>query len=334
MLDFFSGEHIYEYITNQEFTQLALEIFRFQAQENLIYSNYIKYLSVNPNNVRALEQIPFMPISFFKHHKILSRFYNLPDNKFIIFRSSGTTSMQRSTHYIYNIALYERSFFKAFEIFYGPIEQYIILALLPSYIERGDSSLIYMVKSLIEKTNDLRSGFYLYNYEDLYRLLLDLLLQNKKKVLLIGVSFALLEFARLYKLPKNDMIVMETGGMKGRGRELVREQLHEILTQAFGVKNIHSEYGMTELLSQAYSKEKGIFRLPPWMRIIIRDMNDPFYFLDKGSSGGINVIDLANVYSCAFIETKDIGVVYEDNSFSVLGRFDNADLRGCNLLVL
>ncbi len=332
-MNFFSGEHIKEDLTESQFEKLCLEIFRFQARENPVYSEYIRYLGVNPVAVQAINEIPFLPIEFFKYHKVVSRYYKLPDNQFVLFRSSGTTGMQRSTHYIYNISLYEKSFFLGFRLFYGDPEDYTILALLPSYLERRDSSLIYMVKGLIQASQQEESGFYLYNYEELRDTVLSLR-DRGKKILLIGVTFALLEFAEKYEINGADMIVMETGGMKGRKKEMVREELHVLLQQAFGVDSIHSEYGMTELLSQAYSRGKGIFHTPPWMRVLVRDLNDPFTYVERGRSGGINVIDLANVYSCAFIETKDIGRVNKDGSFTVLGRFDNSDLRGCNFLVV
>ena len=332
-MDFFSGEHITGNLTREGFEQLALEIFKFQAQENPVYSRYIEYLDIKPEEVTKLEEIPFLPIEFFKKHKVVTRFSERPDNEFVLFRSSGTTGMERSTHYIYKVGFYEKAFFEGFSFFYSDPKDYVILALLPSYLERGDSSLIYMVKGLIEASGQEDSGFYLYNYQELLEKIIKLREQGKK-MFLIGVSFALLEFAQKYRIRGADMIVMETGGMKGRKKEMVREELHSILQEAFGVDKIHSEYGMTELLSQAYSKGGGIFRTPPWMRVLIRDMNDPFSWVEIGRSGGINVIDLANVYSCAFIETKDIGRQYDGSSFTVLGRFDNSDLRGCNLLVV
>ncbi len=331
-MNYLAGEHLREDLTKDEFEVLALEIFRFQAQENPVYSEYLRYLGRAPEEIERIEDIPFLPIEFFKTHKVVSRFFDVSDNEFVMFRSSGTTGMHRSTHYIYKIDLYKKSFFTGFKYFYGNPEDYVILALLPSYLERGDSSLIYMIQGLIEASRHKESGFYLYNYDQLYNMILTLR-DKGKKILLIGVSFALLEFAEKYTITGADMIVMETGGMKGRRRELVREELHAILTQAFGVKKIHSEYGMTELLSQAYSQGDGLFYTPPWMRVMTRDMNDPFSYVPEGRSGGINVIDLANIYSCAFVETKDIGLVNNDGSFSVLGRFDNSDLRGCNLMV-
>ncbi len=331
-MDYENFEHIRPDLTEEEFEQLALEIFRFQARENPVYSQYVKYLGIKPGDVDSIEQIPFLPIEFFKNHRVITRYYDQPDEKFVKFRSSGTTGMQRSTHFIYNIHGYERSFFTGFEYFYGTPGQYAILALLPSYLERGDSSLVYMAGKLIDATKNPYSGFYLYNYGQLYQTL-ERLKKTNQKTILLGVSFALLDFVEYKKIDFPGLIVMETGGMKGRKREMVRQELHDILCRGFGVEKIHSEYGMTELLSQAYSQGNGKFRTPPWMKILIRDTNDPFSYVEQGRTGGINVIDLANVYSCAFIETKDLGRINADGSFEVLGRFDNSDLRGCNLMV-
>lgn len=250
----------------------------------------------------------------------------------VVFTSSGTTGMVQSRHPVSDITLYEKSFTCGFEHFYGKAEDYVILALLPSYLEREGSSLIYMVDSLIKQSNDESSGYFLYNHAELFDTL-QRLQHKKKKVLLIGVTYALLDFAEAYSLNFPDLIVMETGGMKGKRRELIRAELHNILTAAFGVTSIHSEYGMTELLSQAYSSGGGIFRCPPWMKIQIRDMNDPLSQMENGYTGGVNIIDLANRYSCSFIATQDLGKAYSDGSFEILGRFDNSDIRGCNLLV-
>ncbi len=331
-MNFYNGEHIRKDLSARNFEELALEVFEFQAVNNQVYADYLRFLGVDFTRVDRLENIPFLPIEFFKTHRIITRYYDLPDDRFLRFRSSGTTGMTRSTHYIYIPELYEKSFLTAFEMFYGSVRDYVILALLPSYLERGDSSLVYMVNRLIELSASDHSGFYLYNHEDLYQKLL-LLRDSGRKTVLFGVSFALLDFAEKYRLDFPDLIVIETGGMKGRKKEMVRDELHDILKEAFGVPAIHSEYGMTELLSQAYSRGGGKFFTPPWMRVMIRDMNDPFEMLPSGRSGGINIIDLANVYSCAFIETKDIGRVDNDGSFEVLGRFDNSDLRGCNLMI-
>ncbi len=332
-MSFKSFEHIRTDLTRDEFEQLALEIFRFQARYNPVYSKYIDYLGINPKNVQNLYQIPFLPISFFKTHRVVTQFYDEPDDRFKIFKSSGTTGMERSKHYVFHIEGYEKSFIRGFNYFYSSPVNFVMLALLPSYIEQGDSSLIYMTQRLINMTRSELSGFYLHNYDELYAKLLFLKDQCERKVLLLGVSYALLDFAEKYYLDFPELIVMETGGMKGRRREMVREELHDFLKHSFGVSAIHSEYGMTELLSQAYSKGGGRFYTPPWMQILVRDMNDPFSYVETGRTGGINIIDLANVYSCAFIETKDLGKLYEDGSFEVVGRFDNSDLRGCNLMV-
>ncbi len=326
-------EHIKPNLSKQEFENLALEIFHYQVRNNNVYAQFVEYLRINPNKINHIDQIPFLPIELFKNHRVITEYQDLPDDKFTIFESSGTTGMQRSRHYIYDIKGYEKSFFTGFEMFYGHPKNYIILALLPSYLERSNSSLIYMVRSLINATAHPDSGFYLYNYNDLYQKLLKLKNQNSRKVLLIGVSFALLDFVEKYQINFPQLIVMETGGMKGRKREMVREELHNILKQKFGVQQIHSEYGMTELLSQAYAPAGGQFKTPPWMKIIIRDMYDPFSRAENGRTGGINVIDLANVYSCAFIQTQDLGKLHKNGTFEVLGRFDNSDLRGCNLMV-
>ncbi len=332
-MKFKNFEHIKPNLTQQEFEKLALDIFQYQVRNNPIYAKFVEYLRINPDKINSIDQIPFLPIELFKNHRIITEFFDLPDEKFTIFHSSGTTGMQPSRHFIYNIKGYEKSFFTGFQMFYGHPENYIILALLPSYLERGNSSLVYMVQKLIEATKHPDSGFYLYNFDDLYKKLLKLKQQNTRKVLLIGVSFALLDFVDKYTIDFPALIVMETGGMKGRKREMVREELHNILKQKFGVQHIHSEYGMTELLSQAYAPSDGLFKTPPWMKIIIRDMYDPLSKAGYGRTGGINIIDLANVYSCAFIQTQDLGRLHPDGKFEVLGRFDNSDLRGCNLMV-
>jgi hypothetical protein len=279
-------------------------------------------------SIKELKDIPFLPVEFFKNKDIISG----PMAPEIVFTSSGTTGMAQSRHPVSDISIYEKSFRRTFELFYGDIEKNTILALLPSYSEREGSSLIYMVDDLIERSRNPSSGYFLYNHNDLYKTLSDL---NEKKAptILIGVTYALLDFAEKYKLDFPELIVMETGGMKGRRGELIREELHEILRKGFGVSAIHSEYGMTELLSQAYSFGNGIFSCPPWMRVLIRDTNDPLTILEDNKTGGINIIDLANINSCSFIATQDLGKRFSDGSFEVLGRFDNSDIRGCNLLV-
>jgi phenylacetate-coenzyme A ligase PaaK-like adenylate-forming protein len=311
-----------------EFNTLALEAFRFQYENISTYKSYCQQLNKHPENVKNINEIPFLPIEFFKTHNILLN----NKKQQITFTSSGTTGSQTSKHHVIDLTIYEHSFMQAFSHFYGNIEDYCILALLPSYIERGGSSLVYMANKLIKLSKHADSGFYLNNYEQLYEKLAAL---NKttQKVLVLGVTYALLDMAERHPIPLQHTIIMETGGMKGQRKELVREELHSILCKAFGVKAIHSEYGMTELLSQAYSKGNGIFETPGWMKIRIRDTYDPFTYLGKNRSGGINVIDLANINSCCFIETKDIGKLYSDKTFTILGRFDQSDIRGCNLLV-
>ncbi len=312
-----------------DFNTTALEVFYFQYKNNKIYKKWVDYLVVDTKSITDSKSIPFLPISLFKTHKIRS----FSGKEEVIFSSSGTTGMTTSKHYVYKTDLYKRSYRTAFENFYGDIKEYTVLALLPSYLERQGSSLIYMAEDLIQLSENEKSGFYLYNYDELFYVLNDLK-KSKSKVLLLGVSFALLEFAEKYKLYFPDLIIMETGGMKGKRKELLREELHYILCNAFGVNKIHSEYGMTELLSQAYSKGNSVFDTPPWMKILIRDTNDPLSLQDKNKSGGVNIIDLSNLYSCSFIATQDLGKINNDNSFEILGRFDNSDIRGCNLLVL
>lgn len=316
-------------IENEEqFESVALEIFRFQAEYCTVYRKFIDGLNVRPASIRSVNQIPFLPIGFFKSHAVVSSDAR-PE---VTFSSSGTTGMVTSRHLVADVGWYEESFRSAFKLFYGDIRDYAVLALLPSYLEREGSSLIYMAADLIAQSQNPDSGFFLYNHEELYRLLLQ---QQEigKPTLLIGVTFALLDFIEKYSLDYPELIVMETGGMKGRRKEMIREELHEQLCRGFGVNAIHSEYGMTELLSQAYSKGEGIFNCPPWMKIVTRDTNDPLTLLHGDRTGGINVIDLANINSCSFIATQDLGRVYSDGSFEVLGRFDNSDIRGCNLLI-
>lgn len=314
--------------TSDNFLQIALKVFRIQASNCAVYKRYIETLSINPEEVNSLEKIPFLPIEFFKNHKITTS--EKPEEK--IFSSSGTTGSIPSLHYISDLSIYEESFRKAFELFYGNPEDFAILALLPSYLERSGSSLIYMVDDLIKKSKYPESDYFLYNHEDLFNQLNNL---NEKNIptILFGVTYALLDFIENYPVHFPNLIIMETGGMKGQRREMIREELHETLCKGFGVAEIHSEYGMTELLSQAYSKGNGKFDCPPWMKIIIRELNDPFSFLGNDQTGGINVIDLANINSCSFIATQDLGKTSTDQHFEVLGRFDQSDIRGCNLLV-
>lgn len=320
--------HIFNIKTSHDFNKMALHVFNFQFENNPVYRSYCDLLYKHPSDVSHVKDIPFLPIQFFKSHKVLSR-----PNSDKIFSSSGTTGNTTSKHYVSDLNIYENSFTKGFQQFYGDIKDYTILALLPSYLERDGSSLIYMVDCLIQQSLYPESGFYLNNLSDLKNTLLSLEQQNRK-TLLIGVSFALLDLVEQHKFQLNNTIIMETGGMKGRRKELVREELHKYLKEGFGVKNIHSEYGMTELLSQAYSKEQGLFKCPNWMRVLTRDTEDPLTILNTSTSGGLNIIDLANINSCSFIATQDLGKVYPNNSFEVLGRFDHSDVRGCNLMVL
>ncbi len=312
----------------KEFESLALDIFRFQARNCKVYGDFVKNLGINTGKVDTLQRIPFLPIEFFKSHEIISG----PGEAEEIFTSSGTTGITQSKHYVLDTRVYIESFRKAFEIFYGNIEDYAILALLPSYLEREGSSLIYMADDLIRSSKNEQSGYFLYDHKTLYETLIHLR-NSKTHTLLIGVTYALLDFAESHSIDFPELIVMETGGMKGKRREMVRKELHEVLCSGFGVPVIHSEYGMTELLSQAYSKGAGIFHCPPWMRVIVRDTNDPLEILGNGFTGGINVTDLANINSCSFISTQDLGKTFDDGTFEVLGRFDNSDIRGCNLLV-
>ena len=324
-----SADRIFSIHSLAAFESLALDIFRYQSKENKVYSAFVSGLNINIKKVESIAQIPFLPIEFFKSHAVITG--NVSGNE-IVFSSSGTTGISTSQHLVKDIGLYDRSFKKGFELLCENIEDLTILALLPSYLEREGSSLIYMVDALIKDTKNEDSGYYLYNHEELFQKL-TILQQKSRKVLLIGVTYALLDFIEHYSINFPELMVMETGGMKGKRKEMIREELHAELTKGFGVSKIYSEYGMTELLSQAYSRGDGIFECPPWMKIMIRDTNDPLSYLAAGQTGGINVIDLANLYSCAFIATQDLGKVYENGKFEVLGRFDNSDIRGCNLLV-
>lgn len=305
---------------------LAPELFRFQYGQNAIYRAYVDALKVNPAAVQRLEQVPFLPIRFFKTHPVVCGEFE-PE---AVFESSGTTQTQNSRHLVKDTGIYTRSFTDAFRRFYGPVEDFVVLGLLPSYLERQHSSLVFMVKEMIARSRHPESGFYLYDHDKLAGTLLALE-ARRQPVLLIGVTFALLDFAEAFRLGLDHTIVMETGGMKGRREEWTREELHAFLMERLGVPAIHAEYGMTELLSQAYSKGRGRFHCPPWMKVLLRDENDPFDL--TASSGVINVVDLANIHSCAFIATDDIGRLQADGSFEVLGRLDHSALRGCSLMV-
>jgi phenylacetate-coenzyme A ligase PaaK-like adenylate-forming protein len=323
-----TAEDIFSIKSAGDFNALALNIFKLQAENCNVYREYIFHLGIDADEITAVEQIPFLPISFFKSHSVLSNTAPVE----VTFSSSGTTGMAQSSHHVTDVKLYEQSYLQAFTQFYGAVTEYCFLALLPSYQQRSGSSLIYMVNDLIEKSAHPQSGYFLYNHDELLRTLLNLK-SKKQKTVLIGVTYALLDFIENFDIDFPELIVMETGGMKGKRKEMVREELHEQLTKGFGVKAIHSEYGMTELLSQAYSLGEGVFNCPEWMQVLIRDTNDPLSLMPNGRTGGINVIDLANINSCSFIATQDLGRINPDQSFEVLGRFDNADIRGCNLLV-
>ena len=313
---------IFSIATQADFDRMTLEVFRFQAEACTPYREYLELLGIDPAAVECPEQIPFLPIELFKSHRVYCG-SNPPQQ---IFTSSSTTGQTPSRHYVADLRIYEEAFTRSFELFYGPAEQTAIFALLPNYLEREGSSLIYMVEGLIRRGG---GGFYLYDHDALLR---DMAAHQGKKILL-GVSYALWDLAEEQRGALHDVIVMETGGMKGRREELPREEFHRLLCDAFGVQSIHSEYGMAELMSQAYSDGKGIFRTPPWMRICVRDLNDPFRLLPNGATGGINLIDLANLYSCSFLQTQDLGKVYDDGSFRILGRISGSEIRGCNLLV-
>lgn len=312
-----------------DFNGIALELFRYQYQNCAVYHEFVKALHIDIEQIKDYKQIPFLPVSFFKTHKILTG----DASEQIVFESSGTTGMVPSRHFVADIDLYNESFSRGFEIFYGDLNKYEIFALLPSYLEREHSSLVFMVEKLLQKTNRKAGGFYLNNLISLQKNIVGAY-QSGAKILLIGVTFALLDMAENFPVHLPEAIIIETGGMKGRRSEITRMELHENLCKGFGVHQIHSEYGMTELLSQAWSLGNGLFRCPPWMKVLIADTNDPLGFVPTGRSGGINVIDLANAHSCSFIATQDLGRVSEDGSFEVLGRFDSSDIRGCSLLAL
>jgi phenylacetate-coenzyme A ligase PaaK-like adenylate-forming protein len=323
------SQDIFAISSQKQFEKMALKVFRFQYENNLVYREFCELLKIEKGNVKSLQQIPFLPIQLFKSHEVISNSNPIQET----FTSSGTTGMITSKHLITDVSLYEESYRNAFSEFYGNIEDYAVLALLPSYLERQGSSLIYMVKDLIALSNNTNSGFYLHNYDELISKLIELD-SSGQNVILIGVTYALLDLIEKQNFQLKNTIIMETGGMKGKRKEMIREELHEILCKGFGVSSIHSEYGMTELLSQAYSLGNGIFECPNWMNILIRDTEDALSFVATGKTGGINIIDLANINSCSFIATQDLGKKYPNNSFEVLGRFDNSDIRGCNLMVL
>lgn len=311
-----------------DFCRTALDIFRFQSRQCKVYRSYLELLGVEPASVKEIRDIPFLPVEFFKTHTVYSS--SLPPQH--VFTSSATSGMQPAQHHVAKLGLYEKSFSRCFRQFFGTPEQYTILALLPAYLERSGSSLVYMVDRLMQQSGAPDNGFYLYNHQELYHRLCKLR-TDQKPVILFGVSFALLDFLQTCSLSFPELQVIETGGMKGRGIELSRNELHQRLRQGFGSRHIHSEYGMAELLSQAYAIEGERFVAPPWMRVLIRDLHDPFYPLPCGQKGGVNLIDLANRYSCSFIETQDLGILHPDQSFEILGRIPFSELRGCNLLI-
>lgn len=309
-----------------EFESLALALFQFQYNQNPVFQQYVNLLGIDPHRVTVLEKIPFLPIDFFKTHRVSTTAFHQQ----VVFESSGTSQTAPGRHYVKELSLYRQSFKKGFEKCYGPVSDWCVLGLLPAYLERKNSSLVLMVNELIQLSHHKQSGFYLYEHDKLHEVLVELERQQQKTIL-IGVTFALLDFAAKYPQSLNHTIVIETGGMKGRRDEMTRFQVHEILKNAWGLPVIHSEYGMTELLSQAYSLMEGIFESPPWMKVIIRDEDDPLSIKNTGR-GLINIIDLANIYSCSFIATDDIGFTYPNGNFEVLGRRDNSDLRGCSLM--
>lgn len=309
------------------FEELAVDLFHFQYKHNPVYNQYVNSLPIVGQDVRSLAGIPFLPIQCFKSHTIKATSFEAE----VVFESSGTTQSINSRHYIKDAGLYKRSFLTAFEQFYGPVAGWCVIGLLPNYLERRHSSLVVMVDELIRQSGHPASGFYLYEHEKLHGVLQQLEAQGQKTIL-IGVTFALLDFAEKFPLPLKHTIIMETGGMKGRREEITRQEVHNILKAAFGLPVIHAEYGMTELLSQAYSAGEGILRCPPWMKVLVREEDDPFVVHAAGT-GVLNVIDLANIYSCSFIATEDVGRVYENGSFEVQGRMDNSDIRGCSLMV-
>lgn len=312
----------------QEFNEAALSVFNFQYENNRIYKQYVDHLGSQPALIDHYAKIPFLPIELFKSQYI----YASSNNPAVEFTSSGTTGMVTSKHPVADLSWYTQSFRQCFQQFYGSAKDMAILALLPSYLERDGSSLIYMVDDLVKQSKHPSSGYFLYNHDDLFTTL-KTLQASGTKTLLIGVTYALLDFCEKYRMHFPELTVMETGGMKGKRKEMVRAELHAILCDAFGVAHIHSEYGMTELLSQGYSKGDGLFGTPSWMKILIRDTNDPLSLIQGGRTGAINVIDLANYYSCSFIATQDLGKIQDSGHFEILGRFDHSDIRGCNLLV-
>lgn len=316
------------FFSNEEnFDESALQIYKFQSENNEVYSNYLDILKIDRKKVKNIRDITFMPVEFFKTHCVLTG--KVKPVK--VFYSSGTTDSIPSRHYLCDTDIYKKASVKGFELFFGDIKQYNFLALLPSYLERNESSLVFMVNEFINRSKNSFNGFYMNDYNNLSKNI-ETILRNKEKAVLIGVSFALLEYAQKYKPDLSNVTVIETGGMKGKSKDMPRKELHEILKSFFNKEEIYSEYGMTELLSQAYSLKDGVFRTPPWMKVLTRDITDPFSLLPFGEQGALNIIDLANIYSCSFIATSDSGVLINENEFEVTGRLDNSEARGCNLL--
>ena len=333
MQDLNSQSSTYQYDTifnglPGQFNDKALELFKFQYQDNILYRDYANRFAASPSSVNELKQIPFLPVSFFKTEMVTTGEFKPEIN----FERIGTTGQTPARHFFKHLGIYRESFVKGFEFFYGSIEDYCILGLLPAYLERTGSSLVWMVQEWMRISKHPENGFYLYDFEKLREILLKLE-SGKQRTLLIGVSFALLDFAEKYSMQLSHTIVMETGGMKGRREEITREELHQILKAKLGVTRIHSEYGMTELLSQAYSMGEGKYQTVPWMKMLLRDEDDPLTLRQSGE-GLLNIIDLANRYSCSFISTDDVAKLSEDGSFEILGRMDNSDIRGCSLLVV
>ena len=320
---------IFDLKSEISFKKKTLEIFKFQFDNNNVYRSFCELLCKHPSEINDINDIPFLPIDFFKTKAVITSNSNIQQT----FTSSGTTGSKTSKHHVKDLKLYENSFIKGFEQFYGSINNYTILGLLPSYLERDGSSLVYMVNTMIEKSNSPKSGFYLKDLEKLRNTIFELE-SKKEKTLLIGVSYALLDLIESYEFKLEHTIIMETGGMKGNRKEMVKSELHSILKKGFGVEHIHGEYGMTEMLSQAYSKRDGFFSTANWMKVLIRDPEDNMTILTNGKCGGINIIDLANIHSCSFIATQDLGKVHSNGLFELLGRFDQSDIRGCNLMVV
>ena len=320
-------QQIFATSNDDEFQANAFKAFEYQYYRVPIYRQYCDYFNKNPKNVKSLLDIPFLPIRFFRNHHVCTQ------QEFeLLFESSGTTGQNTSKHFVVSADLYRYSFTNSFKYFYGNPSEFLWLALMPDDSERPNSSLIFMVKNFVKYSKYKESGFYYHRFAQLYDILTHAI-DKQIPTICIGLTYALLDFAEQVHLPYNNLIVMETGGMKGKRREMTRKDVHQILKISFAVNQIHSEYGMTEILSQAYSQKDGIFRCPPWMKLMIRDVYNPFNLNLINKRGGINIIDLANIYSCSFIETEDAGIVYEDAAFEVIGRLNNSIVRGCNTMI-